>query len=283
MKKVSSTEYGLEYNVYTKQLDEIAKGGGLHAGPPGFEFVKFPSTFVTVDLPGGTCVSRDGLRIDFSVTFQYQMPKEWMLPAVLKYRNFEKWATVVEAAGTSAVQHACSQFDTASYQNQRGKIQLAMEDNLRTKLEGPDLDGITGVYARAISLQLREVFLPAEYKEAVAAKQEAAEDIELAQNQRTQEITKAQTALLAALEEAHKILDGARNDANVTLTEANLKAQEITFAFEREALVLLEAKNTLNLTSNGILSFMANQLYASVPNLMVVAGEPAKLSRKDEL
>ena len=31
-KKVDSTEYGLEYNVHNKQLDEIAKGGGLHIG-----------------------------------------------------------------------------------------------------------------------------------------------------------------------------------------------------------------------------------------------------------
>ena len=91
LNKVESTEFGLEYNVHNKQLDEIAKGGGLYVGPPGFEFIKFPSTFVTVDLPSGTCVSRDGLRVEFSVTIQYQMPKEWMLPAVMKYRDFDKW------------------------------------------------------------------------------------------------------------------------------------------------------------------------------------------------
>lgn len=91
LKKVESTEYGLEYNIHSKQLDAIAKVGGLHLGPPGYEFIKFPSTFITVDLPSGTCVSRDGLRVEFSVTFQYQMPREWMLPAILKYRNFDKW------------------------------------------------------------------------------------------------------------------------------------------------------------------------------------------------
>lgn len=238
---------------------------------------------MTVDLPSGVCVSRDGLPIQFSVTFQYQMPKEWMRPAVLKYRNFDKWATVVEAAGTSAVQHACSQFETASYQTQRGIIQLAMEENLRDKLEGPDLDGAGGVYARAISLQLREVTLPTAYKDAVAAKQAAAEDIELAKNQRNQELTKATTALLAATEEAHKIMDTAVNDANVTLTEATLKAEEITFSFSTEADVIVRAKTGLNLTTEGVLAFMANRLYASVPNLRVSAGEPAKLSRKDEL
>ena len=49
---------------------------------------------------------------------------------------------------------------------------------------------IAGVYARAISLQLRNVELPEEYRESVSEKQSAAEDITLAQNQRSQETTK---------------------------------------------------------------------------------------------
>jgi regulator of protease activity HflC (stomatin/prohibitin superfamily) len=280
LKKVGSTEYGLEYNVHNKQLDDIAKTGGLHLGPPGFEFIKFPSTFVTVDR-SGTCNTRDGLQVQFSVTFQYQMPKEWVLPAIIKYRDFDKWATVVEAAGSSAVQRTCSQFETVSYQNQRGNIQNTMEESLRDKLEGPEKDGAGGVYARAMSLQLRDVNLPTPYKDAVAAKQAAAEDIELARNQRSQATTMAQTALLSAQEEAKKILNTAHNEANVTLTEATLRAQEITFALTSEAQVLLRAKNSFNLTTDGVLAFMTNQLYETVPNLTVSAGEPAKLSRKD--
>jgi len=36
--------------VHTKKLDDAAKMGGLHSGPPGFRFIKFPSTYITVDL-----------------------------------------------------------------------------------------------------------------------------------------------------------------------------------------------------------------------------------------
>lgn len=283
LNKVEETEYGLEYNVHNKQLDNAAKSGGLFAGPPGFEFIKFPSTFVTVDLPDGTCVSKDGLRVDFKVTFQYKMTEEWLKPCILKYRDFDKWATVVEAAGNSAVQHSCSEFEITNFQNQRGLIQSTMEDNLRLKLEGTDGNGATGVYARAISLQLSNVELPAEYQAAVADKQAAAEDIELARNQRTQETTKAGTRLLTAVEEGRKILDTARNDANVTLTEAYLRAEEIAFAFETEATVVIRVKALLNLTTDGVLAYMSNRLYEKVPSLKVSAGEPAALSRKDEL
>lgn len=283
LKKLNSTEYGVEYDWHKKQLDDAVKNGGLHAGPPGFEFIKFPSTFITVDLPGATCVSRDGLRVAFSVTFQYQMPKEWLVDAILRYRNFAKWSTIVQAAGNSAVQHSCSEFNISNFQNKRGVIQSTMETNLRLKLEGTKDDGSDGLFARAISLQLRNVDLPGPYRNAVAEKQQAAEDISLAKNQRTQETTKARTELLAAQEEARKIQDTARNDAEVTLTEARLKANETLLAFTTEAGVIRRVKDTLNLTTDGVLSYLANDFIAEVPDLRVSATEPAQFSRRDEL
>jgi SPFH domain / Band 7 family len=280
-----------------------------------------------------TCVSQDGLLVDFDVTFQYQVPKEYLLNIIHKYGNFDKWAKVVEAAGSSAVHHACSEFTISNFQNKRGIIQSTMEDNLRLKLEGPgsvvigkaggggedDTDGGSnttvdtifdavgenngttvvaellpiddrnmdkddkGVYARAVSLQLRNIELPSAYKDAVTEKQSAEEGIALAMNQRKQNVTKAQTELKTSIEQARKILDTAINDANITLTQAKLKAQETTFAFETEAQVLVRVKSSLNLTTDGVLAYLSNQLYATVPNLHVTAAEPARISRQEEL
>jgi len=283
LKKLTSTEYGVSYTAYSKKLADSARTGGLHLGPPGYEFIKFPSTQVTVDLPEDTCISQDGLRVKFSVTFQYQMPAEWLLPAILKYRDFENWAKVVEAAGNSAIHHSCADFQISNFQNMRGAIQTTMEDNLRLKLEGVQEDGSDGVYARAISLQLRNVELPEEYREAVREKQAAAEDIILAQNERTQETTRAQTTLLAAQEEARIINNTAVNEAEILLTEAEIKAQETTFAFNEEARVLVSVRDALNLSTEGVLAYMSNRLYAEASGLKVSAAEPARLSRKDEL
>merc|ERR1711933_263536 len=135
--------------------------------------------------------------------------------------------------------------------------------------ESPD-----GVHAMGVSLQLRELLLPREYKDAVEAKQSAEEDIELAKNQRQQETTKAETTLLSALEESKKIIDTANNDANVTITQAELKAEETRFAFSKEAQVLADVKNTLDLTTEGLLAYMSNQLFAVAPNLKVRSQEP---------
>ena len=91
LKKVKETEVGLKYLKYRKQLDDAAKSGGLFVGPPGFKFVKFPSTFINEDL-ASECVSRDGLRVYYECSFQYQMTEENLYRAALKYRDFNKWA-----------------------------------------------------------------------------------------------------------------------------------------------------------------------------------------------
>eukprot|EP00551_Chaetoceros_affinis_P004833 CAMPEP_0203664260 /NCGR_PEP_ID=MMETSP0090-20130426/1709_1 /ASSEMBLY_ACC=CAM_ASM_001088 /TAXON_ID=426623 /ORGANISM="Chaetoceros affinis, Strain CCMP159" /LENGTH=322 /DNA_ID=CAMNT_0050527447 /DNA_START=200 /DNA_END=1168 /DNA_ORIENTATION=+ len=284
LKKLTSLEYGVEYDRWAKTLDEAAKTGGLHAGPPGYYFIKFPSTQITTDL-SDTCVSRDGLRVKFDVTFQYQMPEEYIIDAIESYRDFKTWSQVVEAVSESAVQHTCSDFNVTDFQSKRTVIQDAMQNSLKIKLEG-SASGITddGVYAFANSLQLKNVELPQEYKDAISSKQRAEEDIALAKNQRRQETTKAQTEKLAAEEEARKILETAYNTGNVTIIEADLKAEETLFAFGKEKQVLLQAKDNFNLTANGILAYMTNQLYAkSTEKMSVSVGEPSRISRKSLL
>lgn len=228
-------------------------------------------------------MSKDGLRVVYDVSFQYQILEEHLLPVITVYRDFNKWAQVVSSAGASAIQHSCSEFEISNFQNQRAVIQTRMEDNLRWKLEGFKNATDPGVYAHVVALQLQNVDLPVEYSSAVAEKQGANEDIELARRQRQQEITKANTALLSASEEARNINNTAVINSELLLTEATLKAEETMFAFETDASVLASARETYNLTTDGVLAFMANRLYAEAPNLKVSTGEPAHLSRKDEL
>lgn len=208
------------------------------------------------------------------------MPEQWLIPTVLKYRDFENWANLVQSAAMSAIYHACADYNITAFQNERGIIQQTMEDNLRIKLEGDDGLGASAAYAKALSLQLNNVDLPEEYSQAVADKQSANEDIALAINQRSQEVTKARTGLLQAKEEARKIQNTAENDANVSLTQANLKVQETLFAFETEAETIVRVKTSLNLTVDGVLGFLATNMLATVPELSVMANEPARFSQK---
>merc|ERR1712157_226982 len=178
----------------------------------------------------------------------------------------------------------CSEFTVTEFQNKRGVIQENMLENLKTKLQGSEDDeDDDGVNAVAVSLQLSHLKLPLDYNSAVAEKQAAQEDIALAKAQRKQETTKANTELLRAQKEAEKIKDSAQNEAEVVLTEARLKAEETTYSFQKEAEALVEVKNRLNLTTEGVFAYLANKLLSEADQLSVTTGEPAKLSRKDEL
>jgi hypothetical protein len=117
----------------------------------------------------------------------------------------------------------------------------------------------------------------------VSAKQAAEEDIALAIAERKLETTKAKTNLLLAELSAVKTKDTANNEAEVLLTEAKLKAQETIYFFQKEADALVDAKNQLNLTAEGVLAHSLIKLLAEANNLKVTTGEPVKLSRKDFL
>jgi len=281
--KLDDNEYGLSYAKHSKVLEKAAKSGGMHTGPPGFDFIKFPSTFITEEVDG-TCVSKDGLRVDFEVNFQYLIKEEHLYQVIIRYRNFHKWADIVEAAGRSAIHHSCSEYDISSFAHKRALIQGTMEDKLRLKLGGDPEDAADfGVYAEAISLQLRTVDLPDIYEAAVAEKQSAEENIELARNQRKQNLTTANTELLAAQQQGQRTLEIAANEAEVLLTEARLKANETIFNLEKEAETLASVKETLNLTTDGVLTYFASKMLETVSHLKVTGGELAKLSRKEEL
>ena len=104
-----------------------------------------------------TCLSRDGLKVGFDITYQYQIPVNKILNVIEKYQDYKGWYITVEVAGNSAVQHIWSDFNIAQFQN-LVLTQDVMLDNLNIKLEG-SLQGITddGVYAFATSLQLETI------------------------------------------------------------------------------------------------------------------------------
>lgn len=283
LQKVSSTEFGVEYNVWSKKLESVSKAGGLFLGPVGYRFVKFTSTQINADF-SDTCVSNDGLRVVVDVSYQYRLDIESIIEVILKYREFEKWNQVVNASANSAIQHSCSVWNVTDFQSNRALVQETMFENLQKKIEGDANDEFSrGVYAIASSLQLTNVDLPVQYQEAVEQKQRAEEDILLAKTQRIQEKTKADTEFKAAEKQYEILIDRAWNEGNITLIVADYYAQHTLYRFEKESEVLSQAKEFLSLSTNGVLSYMANKLFATVPLLTARTGEPARISRKNQL
>lgn len=297
IQQLSSEEYGLMYDVNARELESEVREGGLHNGPPGFRFVKFPSTYISTDIPeeetsdedaaenerNGVCVSRDGLRVKIAVSYQYQIEKDSLVTVVKKYRTRSRWSDLINAAAVSATQTGCSLYNISSFQTQRAQIQSSMFDELKKMLEGNSSANSEGLYARAIELQLREVNLPSEYSRAVSDKQSASEDISLAINQRQQALTVAETELQSAIEEAKRINDTAQNEADILIEQARIEAEGISVDFEADTAVYSSLKENLNLTTEGLLSFVASDVIAATDEPQVRLSEPALTTYREEL
>ena len=164
----------MAYDWHTKSLADEAMLGGLHLGPPGFKFIKFPSTYLGFDIVNSTCVSKDGLRVQFSVTFQFQLPMEWVKPVVEKYKDLGSWYPVVVAAGRSSVQHTCSLFEISNFQNSRGVFRAAWRRSCARSSRDQTWTASV-VCTPAPSLQLSNIELPQDYRDSVTEKQQASE------------------------------------------------------------------------------------------------------------
>mmetsp|Transcript_880 Transcript_880/g.1322 ORF Transcript_880/g.1322 Transcript_880/m.1322 type:complete len:610 (-) Transcript_880:346-2175(-) len=275
--RLSALQYGVSYDRWAKHLDNKVQQMGLYFGPIGYYFVKFPSTQLNTEVRD-TCVSKDGLRIRIEASYQYKLQKEYMLDAIRSFRDYDTWKTVVDFAGSSAIQTACADWGGVQFYNQWRNVKDSMHDAVQTQLEGSFSDIYDGIFAEMISFQLTSVKLPDEYTAAVEEKRIAKEEVSIARYERVQDLIKANTDLQVAGMTKEKVMLKAYHDANITLSLAEIAANKTRFMIEQETLVLAQAQQFLSLDINGVLSFMANKLYEQIPELTVRNLNPASIS-----
>ena len=102
-KKIESREYGVAYDTVRRVLSEEVQTDGLHPGPPFFKFVKWPSTFITVNMQedlheegDSYCVSQDGLVVGTAVSFQYIVDKTLLPKAMSYFRDFSLFNEMIK-------------------------------------------------------------------------------------------------------------------------------------------------------------------------------------------
>lgn len=251
LEKLNSDEVGLKYDVIQKHLDSTPQYEGLHNGPPGFEFIKFPSVFRTFEFGSLKCLNRDGVQITLSISYQYRVRPNDLHKLVLQFKDHDGFKKVLSSIGESALHDACSVFNTSQFQAERGAFQEEVRKRLVEKYDEIACD--------VTDLQVNNIQRPSAYEEAVRKKEEAREDIVVATNERPRKLTEAETMKREAETQAGIILDKAESDARVTINQAKAQAQGILNDYQKEAeayKTLLDS-NGLNLKVEGFLSYLA--------------------------
>ena len=85
----------MAYDVVQRDLDDEVKKSGLHNGPPGFKFIKFPSVFKSKRFGNVTCLNKEGLEIKLSVEFQYRAKPNDLRNTIMQFKDFDNYVNTL--------------------------------------------------------------------------------------------------------------------------------------------------------------------------------------------
>ena len=219
--KLQTTEVAIVYDKVNKKVSACGRragrsggltvriklladplGEGLHGLPPFSRFIKYPAIFSNHAFRDLQCVSKDGIYVVLTISFQYLPDRAHLLDTTKKFRSHRRLMEVLDAAGRSAVHQGCSEFGVQEFQSKRVQVQDRMRAGVQAMLDPLNV--------KTMDLQLQNILLPAAYTHAVEKKERAREDIQLANNERIQKQQLARANLLESDEQALILLQQAR-------------------------------------------------------------------------
>eukprot|EP00923_Selenidium_pygospionis_P054955 GHVN01095805.1.p1 GENE.GHVN01095805.1~~GHVN01095805.1.p1 ORF type:complete len:263 (+),score=26.25 GHVN01095805.1:29-790(+) len=223
---------------------------GLHTGPPGFEFIIFPSVFKTFTFTDLRCLNLDGVTTYLSVSYQFKVRADTLRGLIQQFRNDGNYQAILYNLGESALHDSCSQFNTSQFQSERGIFQEDLRTRLVNKYDQIDCD--------VTDLQVNDIKRPREYENAIKAKEAAREDIEVAHQERPKALTEANTKKREAETTAEITINKANSEARIKLNQAGSDAAAILNEYEKEAATYkaLVSAEGLDLDAEGFLSYM---------------------------
>eukprot|EP00058_Branchiostoma_floridae_P002740 XP_002588228.1 hypothetical protein BRAFLDRAFT_86671 [Branchiostoma floridae] len=242
--RLESDEIGIAYDTIQKHLGSDVKEEGLHTGPVGYRFIKFPSVFKTLEYTSLTCLNKDGVPIVLDVAFQYLARPSDLNRIVTEFRDHENYVTVLRNVGEAALHEACSQFNTSEFQSARALFTEKVRETLSLRFNDLSSD-IT--------------------------------DLQVAENERPRLLTQARTTRREAETQAQIAINKAQSDARIAISRAEAEAEAILNEYQTEADTYATIIQRQGLTTEGFLAYMGVRAISSSKN-PVYAGvkAPAK-------
>jgi hypothetical protein len=125
-------------------------------------------------------------------------------------------------------------------------------------------DDLKKLHTILAQLQLNSVLRPLDYEEAVQEKETARTEIDLASNERDQEILKIEAEVLRGDQQVQEILNTAYTNANITVLEARLNAEAVVRLIDSYKDYFLRAKSTFGFSEpEEVLTWFENRLYSN--------------------
>ncbi|CAH3109179.1 unnamed protein product [Porites lobata] len=270
LRKLSTEEVGVAYNIHQKELSSEVKREGLHAGAPGYRFIIFPSVFQSITYSDIECLNKEGIEIELDVQLQYRARPKDLRQIILQFKDKEDYLEVLKVVGESAIHDACSAFNTSQLQSQRASFQDLVRKTLGRRFGT--------LWGDVTDLQVQNIKRPDTYEKVIRQKEAAKENIKIAENERPRQVVQAKAEKEEAVTQAKITVQRAESEARVILSKAQAEADSIKAAFDAEAQAFLKLKtDSLSNSVDGLLSYLGVRLIAESNNTVNLAIDaPAK-------
>eukprot|EP00794_Sanderia_malayensis_P017304 gene17304-19037_t len=265
-KRLRSDEVGLKYDVHQNKLGNNVMQEGLHTGPPGFVFLKFPKIFKTIVFKTLSCLNKDGLTIKLNVQFQYRANSKDLKLIIKDFKDHDTYVKVLKNVAISTVHDACSEFNVTQFQKERGRFKTVIFTKLQANFK--EFYGIVNNIVR-----------PSAYETVIRQKQTAKQNIDVALSERPRIKTEATTKLKEAETQALITIQTAETQARISKSKAQAEADAIKNAYNTEAKTYKDIMIKQNLTIEGLLTYLSiRSIQSAVKPVQLGIDTPAKTS-----
>lgn len=258
-KQIGFNEYGLKQDIWTKEISEEIYEEGFYFIGPFYDFLRFPSTYQTIEFTSAPIAddvplrtqTKDGLQVKVDVSFQFRFRKADILDLYSQYGNDYKNYFI--RVSRSALREVCGEFSAIQFYASRSIVNIAMKNALNDSLASLVDVG---------EFQLRDIDLPNSFEAAT-------EELEVARIQ----IEIAQYAQKAAIIEAQTLIIQAQANANITIIGAQAAAEALNITLTAEGLLLTELAATIGLNSTELLTYLWIQAILEHDSSYLIIGE----------
>lgn len=137
---LSYNQIGLNYSSYFKSIENKTYSSGYHFIGLGHDFIPYEQTISTMEfsnssqatLPPISCRTKDGLKLDLEVSFQYRVQKDKIYTIYTTFASEMK--NVLLRVAIDSISDTATRYSSSNFFVNRSQISDVMQSDLNERL-----------------------------------------------------------------------------------------------------------------------------------------------------
>lgn len=259
------TEYGLNYNRFTKGFDrETVYEGGRYWIWFTNKFIEFPATQQTIEFSDSASANsgplrtrtQEGLALTLHISFQYKLIKEG-IPALYDLSNLQYEQTFVRIARDIILQEAGS-YQAPEYWRKRIVIGNRMMELLDTAFQQ--------AHARCLGIQVLKINLPPAFEQSIVETQVEVQKTQMKQLEQNAEIVRQNIRVMISETDQLIMVIDANARSRATLIQETARATIWKDTLGMESYVYGQVLSQLEFNADQMNTYQYYQALLAQPN-----------------